>query len=160
MLGNYNWNGAVPQDPNNPMGNPGGGFFQMGNYGQPAAPVDSSMQMPMGGFNFAPQAAPQNSFLNGFLGSTDVNGIQTPGWGGTAIAGAQGLMNLFMGMKQYGLYKDQLSQSKRQFNLNYNAQRQTTNAALEDRQRARVASNPGAYQSPSDYMDQYGIKKG
>jgi hypothetical protein len=93
---------------------------------------------------------------SGFLGSTE-NGVTTQGWGGAALGLAQGLGNAWMGMKQYGLAKDQLAQSKKQFELNYGAQQKTTNAALEDRQKARVASNPGAYQSVGDYMKKNGI---
>jgi outer membrane murein-binding lipoprotein Lpp len=63
-----------------------------------------------------------------------------------------------MGMKQYGLAKDTLAANKAQFERNFEAQRRTTNAALEDRQRARVASNPGAYQSVGDYMDQNQVR--
>jgi hypothetical protein len=63
-------------------------------------------------------------------------------------------MSGFMGMQQYGLAKKTLEESKRQYDQNYSAQRQTVNTQLEDRQRARVASNPGAYQSVSDYMSQ------
>lgn len=94
----------------------------------------------------------------GFLGSTDANGIRTDGWGAPAIGAASGLLNTFMGMKQYGLAKDQLAESKRQYEANYAAQRTTTNAQLEDRQRARLAANPGAYQSVGDYMNKNGIK--
>lgn len=75
--------------------------------------------------------------------------------GGTlapALGAAQGIFNAWMGMKQYGLAKDALASSKQQFNLNYDAQRTTTNAQLRDRQAARVASNPGAYQSVGEYM--------
>ena len=61
-------------------------------------------------------------------------------------------------MKNYGLMKDQLAFSKDSFAKNYEAQRTTTNASLQDRQAARVASNPGAYQSVSDYMAKNGIK--
>lgn len=93
---------------------------------------------------------------SGFLGSTE-NGVTTQGWGGTALGITQGLGNAWMGMKQYGLAKDQLAQSKKQFEMNYAAQQKTTNLALEDRQRARVASNPGAYQSVGDYMKKNGI---
>lgn len=93
---------------------------------------------------------------SGFLGSTE-NGVTTQGWGGTALGITQGLGNAWMGMKQYGLAKDQLAQSKKQFEMNYAAQQKTTNSALEDRQRARVASNPGAYQSVGDYMKKNGI---
>jgi hypothetical protein len=94
---------------------------------------------------------------SGFFGSTAADGTKTQGWGGTAIGVAQGLGNAFLGMKQYGLAKDQLAFGKEQFNKNYAAQQKTTNAAFEDRQRARVASNPGAYQSVGDYMKQNGI---
>lgn len=94
---------------------------------------------------------------SGFLGSTGADGIKTQGWGGTALGVVQGIGNAFMGMKQYGLAKDQLAQSKKQFELNFGAQQKTTNAALEDRQAARVASNPGAYTSVGEYMKKNGI---
>lgn len=71
---------------------------------------------------------------------------------------AQGLFNSWLGMKQYGLAKKQFKEGKRQFNLNYSAQRNLTNSRLEDRQRARIASNPNAYRSVGDYMNQYGVK--
>ena len=98
--------------------------------------------------------------LNGFFDSTDKNGGKTQGWGNTALGAANGLFNGWMAMQQYGLMKDQLAESKRQFGLNYGAQRNITNASLEDRQRARVASNPGAYQSVGDYMKQHAIPGG
>lgn len=99
------------------------------------------------------------SLFGGFLNQYNDSGqITQQGWGMPAIAAGQGLFNAYMGMQQYGLFKDQLKQAKREFNLNYDAQQRTTNAALEDRQRARVASNPGAYQSVGDYMNQNGIQ--
>jgi hypothetical protein len=85
-------------------------------------------------------------------------GLQNQGWGGLALGGIQGAANLFMGMQQYGLAKKQLSESRRQFDLNYGAQKQSTNTRLEDRQNARVASNPGAYQDTASYMAKNGIK--
>ena len=95
---------------------------------------------------------------SGILGSTDANGVKTQGWGGLALGGAQALGSLYMGMKQYGLAKETLANNKAQFERNFAAQRQTTNAALEDRQRARVASNSGAYQSVGDYMNQNEVR--
>lgn len=80
------------------------------------------------------------------------------GWGNLALGAAGGLASTFLGMKQYGLAKQTLQENKRQFDLNYAAQRQTTNTRLEDRQRARVASNANAYQSVGDYMATNGIK--
>lgn len=105
--------------------------------------------------------ANNGGFMSNLFGSmfdtTDANGIKTQGWGGLALSGLQGLGNSYMGMKQYGLAEDALKEQKRQFNINYEAQRKMTNAQLSDRQRARVASNPGAYASEAEYMKQWGI---
>lgn len=96
---------------------------------------------------------------SGFLGSTDPEtGVKTNGWGGLALGGAQALGSLYMGMKQYNLAKDTLANNKAQFERNFAAQKATTNASLEDRQRARVAANAGAYQSVGDYMNQNGVR--
>lgn len=81
----------------------------------------------------------------------------TGGWAMPAITAAGSAMGGWLGMKQYGLAKDAFKESKRQFNLNYNTQRNLTNTRLEDRQRARVASNAGAYQSVGDYMKENGV---
>lgn len=89
--------------------------------------------------------------------SKDANGILKQGWLSPAIGIAQGIGNGYMGMKQYGLARDSLKEQQRQFNMNYENQRKLTNSMLEDRQRARVASNPGAYQSPEAYLKQYGV---
>lgn len=94
---------------------------------------------------------------SGFLGSTGADGIKTQGWGAPALGVAQGLGNAFLSMKQYGLAKDTFNENKRQFALNFGAQQKTTNARLEDRQAARIASNPTAYQSVGDYMKKYGV---
>ena len=93
----------------------------------------------------------------GFWGSM-IGDKENPGWGGMALGAASGLASAFMGMKQYGLAKDTLAQNKQQFQMQYDAQKSMTNSSLEDRQRARIASNPGAYQSPGDYMSKYGVK--
>lgn len=78
------------------------------------------------------------------------NGQQ--GWSNLALGALQGIGGTYMGMKQYGLAKDALAQSQAQFNKNYNAQRQTTNTQLEDRQRARVAATGGTAESVDSYM--------
>ena len=80
------------------------------------------------------------------------------GWGGLALGAAQGLFGGYMGLQQLGMAKKSFNENQRQFNLNFDAQKRTTNAALADRQRARLAANPGAYQSEYDYMQQYGVK--
>jgi hypothetical protein len=80
------------------------------------------------------------------------------GWGGMAMGGASALVSAFMGMKQYGLAKKTLAENKRQFQLNYDAQKGMTNSRMEDRQRARVAAGGDAYQSVGAYMNQNGVK--
>jgi hypothetical protein len=127
------------------------------------APAQASGQVDLSGLNFGNASSGSSlsdlfggNTFGGFLGKTE-NGVATQGWGGLALGAAQSIGNIFMGMKQYGLAKDQLTQSKKQFDLNFGAQQKLTNANLEDRQRARVASNPGAYQSVGDYMKAHGI---
>lgn len=92
------------------------------------------------------------------LGGKDPSGMQTNGLLGAGMGILQGLGNAYMGMQQYGLAKEQLQFSKDSFNKNYAAQAKMTNTMLEDRQRARVAANPGAYQSVGDYMAKSGIQ--
>ena len=133
------------------------------NWGQPTgmdgaagngmrfAPINSTTQL--GGL---PQADSSGSW--NWFDRTDANGIKSQGVLMPALGVASGAFNAWMGMKQYGLAKAQLAEGKQQFALNYDAQRTTTNAQLEDRQRARVASNGGAYQSVGDYMNTNGIK--
>lgn len=98
------------------------------------------------------------SIFDSFLSNKGIDGSTSGGWGTAALGAFQGLANTYLGMQQYGLAKDTLKANKEQFAKNYEAQKRTTNTALEDRQRARVASNAGAYQSVGDYMNQNGIK--
>lgn len=84
---------------------------------------------------------------SGFLGQ---DGQQ--GWGGLALGALSGLGSTFMGMKNYGLAKDSLNQSREQFDKNYAAQRSTINTQLEDRQRARVSATNGTAESVDSYL--------
>lgn len=95
----------------------------------------------------------------GFLDSTDTKtNIKTQGWGGPALGVVSGLGNAYMGMQQLNLAKETLANNKRQFDMNYGAQRTITNARLEDRQRARVnGSAPGTYESVGDYMNKHRV---
>lgn len=130
------------------------------NYGGPAQSIatDTDVMSRLGNFNFAAGAESPGFFsMQGLLGGTDANGVKSAGWGGAALGALQGLGNLYSGMKQYGLAKDTLNENKKQFELNFGAQRKSVNSRLEDRQRARVASNPTGYQSVADYMKTNGI---
>jgi hypothetical protein len=97
--------------------------------------------------------APANPNGWSWLGTRDQQGVA-----GLALGGASALGGLYLGMQQYNLAKDTLANNKAQFERNYAANKTTTNANLEDRQRARVASNAAAYQSVGDYMNQNGVK--
>jgi hypothetical protein len=93
----------------------------------------------------------------GLLSNTSLFG--DPKTGGTGLVGhglgtAGGVASAYLGMKQYGLAKQQLGEARRQFDLNYGTQRKLVNTQMEDRQRARVAANPTDYQSVGDYMNQ------
>lgn len=153
-----NYGGYVP--PSKPVfdygwGNftkPGGGMDGATGNGMQFDPVSTAK---FGGGGGIPATGPMGggNWWDGAL-STD----KQQGWASPALGAASGIFNALMGWKQYGLAKDQLAQGKKEFGLNYDAQMSTTNSQLDDRQRARVASNPGAYQSVGTYMGQYGIK--
>lgn len=139
------------------------GFASLDSWGSPDVP-DPLNTMDSGGINLydlkaldalSPDLAPNlNKLTQPSTGDFWSSFGGKDGWGNTAIGGFGALASAFLGMKQYGLAKQTLAENKRQFQMNYDAQKQTTNSRLEDRQRARVASNPGAYQSVGDYMGQ------
>jgi hypothetical protein len=94
----------------------------------------------------------------GMLGRTLPDGTQLSGWGAPVFGAVKGIADVWGGMRQYGLAKDALRENKRQFNLNWDLNRNMVNSQLEDRQRARVASNPGAYQPVDEYMSTYRVR--
>lgn len=133
-LGQTFSNGLIGSDYGVRLGNGGGIQLNSMGSGLPAATQDRSM-------------------MDWLLGTTGKDGSQYASGGGLALGAIGGLANIYMGMQNDGLQKDQLKASKQAYEKNYAAQRTTTNSYLEDRQRARVASNPGAYASVSDYMN-------
>ena len=89
--------------------------------------------------------------LDFWTGGIDrATGQRFNGAGGLALGGLQGLGNLYMGMQQYGLARDQLQFSKDAFNKNYGAQKITTNNQIRSRNFARNAANPGMYQNMTE----------
>ena len=140
-------------DPNaiNFAANPMAGF-QLPSYSTPSVAVPS-------GTPASPSGSLMSSFNSwlkdtGIVGTTNADGVTQQGWGGLALGAGQGIFNGWLGMQQLQLAKDTFGENKRQFQLNFDAQKQSLNTRLEDRQRARVASNAGAYQSVGDYMQQ------
>lgn len=95
------------------------------------------------------------SFLDSILGGTgDMSALQM---GQLGLGGVTSLLNGYLGFQNLGLAKKQYQSQLDQFNKQWDANKKLTNASLADRQAARVASNPNAYQSVDDYMKKYGI---
>ena len=145
-------------------GSSAGAGFNFGNSGASNLPVmQSQYNMPVPG---TPNAAGggvqmptvENGFKTAFLGKmNDKTGQRGPSGVMTGVQALSGLGSLYFGMKQYGLARDSFRENKRQFEMNFNAQRQTLNTQMQDRQNARVASNPN-YQDTASYMAQNSIK--
>lgn len=93
-----------------------------------------------------------------FGGTDRKTGVATMGWAPAALGIGQSIFGALQGRQAMNLARDQLNEGRRQFDLNYNAQRTSMNTELEDRQRARVASNPTAYESVDTYMNKNRIK--
>lgn len=143
---------------------PMAGYTTAMNYQPIQMPLDTGVGA-LGSLDTVNSAPPSmwdsfNGWLNnsGILGKKLADGTRVDGWGGLALGGAQGLLGGYLGMQQLGVARDTLAQNKRQFDLNFGNQVQTINTHMEDRQRARVASDPGAYQSVGDYMKTNGLK--
>lgn len=98
------------------------------------------------------------TFMQSMTGYTLSDGTKVAGWGGLGLGALQGVGNIWSGMQQYGVARDALRQQRREFDANFGAQRNMINSQLEDRQRARVASNPGAYQPVDQYMSTYRVR--
>ena len=95
------------------------------------------------------------SFLDSILGGMgDISGLQM---GQLGLGGVNSLLQGYLGFQNLGLAKKQYQSQLDQFNKQWDANKKLTNASLADRQAARVASNPNAYQSVDDYMKKYGI---
>jgi hypothetical protein len=94
------------------------------------------------------------TFWDKMIGWTDpATQVQHAGWGGLALGGIEALGSGWLGLQQYGLAKDQLKFQKEAFNRDFANQVKMINGQLEDRQRARVQSNPYAYESVGAYLD-------
>ncbi len=100
---------------------------------------------------------PQRKVIGGngmFGGMFDGMDFLDPNGAGGAITGGLGaISSLYGAYTANKLGQEELDFQRKTYNQNYAAQKRTTNAAMEDRQRARVASNSGAYESVDSYMN-------
>ena len=97
------------------------------------------------------------STMEKWFGGSNNAGNYVPGMALTGLNALTGVAGAYIGWQQFKTAQDSLKENKRQFNLNYEAQKKNYNSTIEDRQRARVASNPNAYQSVGSYMSKNGI---
>lgn len=100
--------------------------------------------------------APSNNFNTGSL-TDSLGGISGLQLGQLGLGAANGLLSGYLGFQNLGLAKDQARQAQKNWDKQWGANVKSTNAALEDRQKARIASNPNAYESVDSYMKKYGI---
>lgn len=145
--GTFDFNIPGMKSPSQSTASPGGFDFNALESIAGFGPGGTNPGTPGAGFDMSP----------GFLDRTLEDGTKINGWGGMALGIGQGLIGGYLGMKQYGLAKDQLNQAKKEFELNYNNQRKLTNAELRDRQKVRHATNPDEFESPDEYMKRNGI---
>ena len=75
--------------------------------------------------------------------------------GAGLVTGGLGAWN---GMQQNKLMRENMNQQAGQFREQMDLSKQNINRNIEDRQRARVASNAQAYESVDSYMKKYGVK--
>lgn len=78
-------------------------------------------------------------------------------YGQFGLSALGGLAQGYLGFQNMSLAKKQTAQAQDNWNKQWNANKQTTNAALADRQNARVAASPNA-ESVDSYMKKYGIQ--
>lgn len=109
-------------------------------------------------FGQAGSGPAEPSLLQYIVGGELADGSKINGVGPVGLGLANSLFSGWMGMKNYGLAKDQLKFSKEAFNKNFQAQANLINSELEDRQRKRVRTDPGKAQGVAEYMSQYGVK--
>jgi len=105
-------------------------------------------------------AGPQQSQAGGIMSMLFGNSEDgTIGALAPTASALTGLAGSYLGMKQYGLAKKAFRESKRQFQLNFDAQKQDYNTKLKDRQRARInnAGTESRYKSVGEYMNKNGI---
>lgn len=153
---------------------------EINNWGQPTT-QPYAMPQPSGGGGVNPMSALQPFDTSGYAGMMKtmpdpaagggwfsrgsmfgqidpVTKAATGGWAMPAVQTFSSLANAWLGMKQYGMAKDALKEGKRQFDMNYDANKKTVNESQEARQIARLDATGGKIHKPvAEHMAQYGI---
>jgi hypothetical protein len=112
---------------------------------------------------------PQSSYgLNmDYSGNPELGGnVQPPTtsnlWGNTlqGLNVASGLFQGWNGLQQTRIARDSLKESKRQFNMNWDAQKNLTNQQLWERRNQQIGAAGGntTGETPDDYVMRWGVK--
>lgn len=111
------------------------------------------------GIPSVPTTSQLTSGVTGNTGSISdaLSGMTGLQMGQLGLSGLSGLLNGYLGWQNMNTAKAQATNAQNNWNKQWDANVKTTNASLEDRQRARLASNPNAYESVDSYMKKYGI---
>ena len=152
-----------------PIGGPS--FSDQFSFGGGNTPQGSGAWSPTGGgFGDTPQGSfsanlgneqgggAWDSFSNWLTGGVDSKTGEKTASGAGQIAGLGiGALNAWSGFQNLKLGREQLEQTRQSSDRNFANQVSTTNRQLEDRQRSRVAQNPGSALSVADYMSKYKV---
>ena len=138
-----NWQALQPNTPFNGTG-PQLSFTGAPNSWQ--APITSTAAL-----------ASEPTFSQMLLGGKLTDGSVTTGMLSPLLDLAKTGFSGWLGLQNLDLAKDTLAFQKDAFSKQFENQRTLTNSELRDRQAARVAANPTAYQSVDEYMRQNGV---
>ena len=113
------------------------------------------------GFNIDPSAWNSPDFSSSFLEGSPTTPKPSL-WGNTmqGIDAASNLFNGWVGYQQMKTARDGLKESKRQFDMNWGAQKQLTNQQLWERRNAQIAAAGGTNNglTPEEYVMQWGVQ--
>jgi hypothetical protein len=100
------------------------------------------------------------TMMQKMFGGAQADGTATNGMVMPALNTLTGVAGLWMGKQQLDLAQKSLRENRRQFGLNFNSQAKNYNSRIEDRQRARNASNStGVYESTDSYLQKNKISE-
>jgi len=151
------------------LGAPQAGQFNLGtgfNYGpsgqlMSADPSTMSMNQAFGTYlqsstnTMPPRYQPTG--LEQAIGYQTNGGNYVPGYAGIAANLGLTAWQAKTAKDQTAAFQDSVDLEKKRFEANYTAQKKNYNSSIRDRQAARIASNPNAYQSVDAYMKENGI---
>jgi len=125
------------------------------NYGMNAINTGSNQNIGMQGMDFGNimGGGQQPQMNNGIFSQASMfGGKNSTGWMNPMLGAAQSGVQLWQGMQQLDMAREQMAFQKEAFAKNWANQVQTANTRMADRQNARTSANPYAYESTSSYM--------